>query len=342
MLRRRGPSSPSLRRVIVLDLNVDVLGNTRFAFSPLSELACSVVGADVRRTLRPARRLGAVGAAAGGSRRRPAAAGRPPARPLGTGLPVPRRRRPRRLPRRPARRPGRGRRRRGREGAHRRLGPAARCPRSPAARWTVRCGSARCWPTELRTYWDAALAPHWPRVRGTLEEDVAHRAGQTLRGGLFDLLADLHHEVSVDGAVLRIDKPHHDDVTLPGRPPHPRPRRLHLAAPAARPLLPRRVPAHLPGAGRRAAVGGDRRRARTARRPRLAARPHPRHRADQPGGADVDHLAVARARPEPGDDQPAPRRPARVRHGAVVAVRAVGALPADRAGRLARRRRPPH
>ncbi len=66
---------------------------------------------------------------------------------------------------------------------------------------------------ELSRYWDAAVAPHWPRVRAALETDVAFRAGQTLRGGLFDLLDDLHEEVRVDGDVLRIDKPHHDDQT---------------------------------------------------------------------------------------------------------------------------------
>lgn len=66
---------------------------------------------------------------------------------------------------------------------------------------------------ELARYWGLALAPHWPRVRGALEADVAFRAGQTLRGGLFDLLGDIHDEVSVEGDVLRIDKPHHVDET---------------------------------------------------------------------------------------------------------------------------------
>jgi biotin operon repressor len=66
---------------------------------------------------------------------------------------------------------------------------------------------------ELARYWALALAPHWPRVRAALEADVAFRAGQTLRGGLFDLLGDIHHQVSVEGDVLRIDKPHHVDET---------------------------------------------------------------------------------------------------------------------------------
>ena len=233
--------------MIVLDLNVDVLGNTRFAFSPLSELACSVSALTCA------------------GRSDPHAAWARWARPRVGHVDVPLLQ--------AVHPPGRwapdflfpdvdgpdvslddqldalaevddG------EVEEELTGVWDQRPLPEVARRALdgplRFGEVLA--TELRTYWDAALAPHWPRVRGALEEDVAHRAGQTLRGGLFDLLADLHHEVSVDGAVLRIDKPHHDDVTLPGRPPHARPRRLHLAAPAARPLLPRRVPAHLPGA----------------------------------------------------------------------------------------------
>lgn len=66
-------------------------------------------------------------------------------------------------------------------------------------------------------YWDAALAPYWVRICGVLEDDVSHRAGVSLSGGLFELLHDLHPEVSLDGHTLSIDKPQHADATYPGK-----------------------------------------------------------------------------------------------------------------------------
>jgi DNA-binding transcriptional ArsR family regulator len=58
-------------------------------------------------------------------------------------------------------------------------------------------------------YWDAVIAPHWPRVCGVLEGDVAHRLTRLVSGGLFGLIADLHPDVALDGHLLNIDKPHH-------------------------------------------------------------------------------------------------------------------------------------
>ncbi len=201
--------------MIVLDLNVDVLGNTRFAFSPLSELACSVAAltcagrsdphAAWARWARP--RVGHVDVPL-------LQAVHPPGRwapdflfPDVDGPDVSL---PDQLDALAEVDDG--------EVEKELAGVWDQRPLPDVARRALdgplRFGEVLA--TELRTYWDAALAPHWPRVRGALEEDVAHRAGQTLRGGLFDLLADLHHEVSVDGAVLRIDKPHHDDVRYEG------------------------------------------------------------------------------------------------------------------------------
>ncbi|WP_161962243.1 ArsR/SmtB family transcription factor [Nocardioides speluncae] len=65
-------------------------------------------------------------------------------------------------------------------------------------------------------YWDAAIAPYRVRICGVLEDDVSHRAGVSLSGGLFDLLNDLHPEVTLDGHTLSIDKPQHADATYPG------------------------------------------------------------------------------------------------------------------------------
>jgi DNA-binding transcriptional ArsR family regulator len=70
----------------------------------------------------------------------------------------------------------------------------------------------------IQAYWDVAIAPHWPRMRAVLDEDVAFRATAALRGGLFALLADIHPEASLrgDGRVLAIDKPQHADHTYQG------------------------------------------------------------------------------------------------------------------------------
>ena len=196
----------------MLDLNVDVLGSTRFAFSPLSELACSVSAltcagrtdphAAWARWAQP--RLGTLDLSL-------LRAVHPPGRwapdflfPDVDGPQV---------------------------GIDQQLDALAAVGDDEVAAgldgvWEQRTVPevarraldaprpfAEALAEQMRSYWDLALALHWARIRGALEDDVAHRAGQTLRGGLFDLLADLHHEVSVDGAVLRIDKPHHDDVS---------------------------------------------------------------------------------------------------------------------------------
>jgi DNA-binding transcriptional ArsR family regulator len=70
----------------------------------------------------------------------------------------------------------------------------------------------------IQQYWTVAIAPYWTRMRGVLEDDVAFRAGLTMTGGLFDLLSDLHPEISLraDEHVLTIDKPQHADATYDG------------------------------------------------------------------------------------------------------------------------------
>lgn len=61
------------------------------------------------------------------------------------------------------------------------------------------------------SYWQVAVEPHWTRMCGVLEEDVSYRASRSLVGGLFDLLTDIHPEMSIQGDYLYVDKPHHDD-----------------------------------------------------------------------------------------------------------------------------------
>jgi hypothetical protein len=58
----------------------------------------------------------------------------------------------------------------------------------------------------LRAYWERALAPHWPRVRGLLEGDVLYRARQMADGGAGRLLADIDPTVGWADGELTIDK----------------------------------------------------------------------------------------------------------------------------------------
>lgn len=64
---------------------------------------------------------------------------------------------------------------------------------------------------QLEAYWSLALFPHWSRICAVLEDDVAYRASRAVNGGLYDLLRDLHPQISIDGLHLRIDKPAHCD-----------------------------------------------------------------------------------------------------------------------------------
>jgi DNA-binding transcriptional ArsR family regulator len=65
-------------------------------------------------------------------------------------------------------------------------------------------------------YWQIAIEPYWPRICAVLEDDVAFRASRVLAGGLFELMSDLHPEVSLCSDLLHIDKPHHADSTYAG------------------------------------------------------------------------------------------------------------------------------
>lgn len=44
----------------------------------------------------------------------------------------------------------------------------------------------------LQRYWDVMIAPHWARMRSILEGDVLYRARQMARGGIQQLLGDIH------------------------------------------------------------------------------------------------------------------------------------------------------
>ena len=71
----------------------------------------------------------------------------------------------------------------------------------------------------LEAYWEAVIAPLWPRIRAILEGDVVYRSLQLARGGAEALFADLEPRVSWADGVLYVDaKPGvHEVVDVAGR-----------------------------------------------------------------------------------------------------------------------------
>jgi len=53
----------------------------------------------------------------------------------------------------------------------------------------------------LASYWDLALAPYWPAIRGVIEAEIARGARRVAEGGIRALLTDLHfcYEPTDDG-----------------------------------------------------------------------------------------------------------------------------------------------
>jgi DNA-binding transcriptional ArsR family regulator len=68
----------------------------------------------------------------------------------------------------------------------------------------------------LWDYWDAVIDPFWTRMCAVLEDDVSYRVAAQMNGGLYALLEDLHPEVSLEGNLLKVDKPHHKSSTYEG------------------------------------------------------------------------------------------------------------------------------
>lgn len=63
----------------------------------------------------------------------------------------------------------------------------------------------------LYDFWHRAVEPYWSAIESVLEDDVSHRAGRIVAGGMYSLLEDIHPEAAIDGDLLRIHKPHHSD-----------------------------------------------------------------------------------------------------------------------------------
>ncbi|MER6576095.1 DUF5937 family protein [Nonomuraea sp. NPDC001023] len=57
---------------------------------------------------------------------------------------------------------------------------------------------------EVAGYWEAAMAPYWPRIRSLLEGEILHRARLLAEGGAQRMLADLDDSVTWDDGTLRL------------------------------------------------------------------------------------------------------------------------------------------
>ena len=71
--------------------------------------------------------------------------------------------------------------------------------------------------TQIRRYWDVALAPYWPRMLTLLQGDVLHRARRLTDGGTQRLFEDLDPRVRWDGDVLYVGIRTTRTVALDGR-----------------------------------------------------------------------------------------------------------------------------
>lgn len=59
---------------------------------------------------------------------------------------------------------------------------------------------------ELDRWWRAAVAPHWPRMRSLLHDDVTYRLDELADGGVQQLFRTLHPLIAFSGDTLRITK----------------------------------------------------------------------------------------------------------------------------------------
>jgi DNA-binding transcriptional ArsR family regulator len=78
-------------------------------------------------------------------------------------------------------------------------------------------GGRRRLADELAAYWQAAIAPVWDRIRGVLEDDIAHRARLLTFAGPLEVFGDLHPSVRWQDGGLEVDRPHDAVVALAGR-----------------------------------------------------------------------------------------------------------------------------
>lgn len=56
----------------------------------------------------------------------------------------------------------------------------------------------------LEQYWRIAVAPYWPQLRAVLDADVAYRVGKLARGGIAELMLDLHPSIELTEHAIRV------------------------------------------------------------------------------------------------------------------------------------------
>lgn len=81
-------------------------------------------------------------------------------------------------------------------------------PMPDAARQVIADGpaGARRVAAALGAYWDAVIAPHWEHMRALVEAEIAYRARQLVVGGIAAVLNDLHPQLQLDQATIRLNK----------------------------------------------------------------------------------------------------------------------------------------
>ncbi|MGH3716675.1 MAG: DUF5937 family protein [Micromonosporaceae bacterium] len=85
---------------------------------------------------------------------------------------------------------------------------------SPAARRLLDLGAdgPRRVADALGRYWQVALAPYWPQLRAVLDADVAYRVNKLARGGIAELMGDLHPSIHLTEHAIRVRSQTDGDV----------------------------------------------------------------------------------------------------------------------------------
>jgi len=69
----------------------------------------------------------------------------------------------------------------------------------------------------MAEYWERAIAPWWDAIRAVLEADIRQRARHQAGGGALELFAGLHADVRWHDGALIVDRRHEAEVELAGR-----------------------------------------------------------------------------------------------------------------------------
>jgi DNA-binding transcriptional ArsR family regulator len=69
----------------------------------------------------------------------------------------------------------------------------------------------------MAEYWERAIAPWWDAIRAVLEADIRQRARHLAGGGALELFAGLHADVRWHDGALLVERTHDAEVELAGR-----------------------------------------------------------------------------------------------------------------------------